>query len=274
MTTFRRLPNRRTVLLRGAAWIGLGAGGFSGARRSAHAEPPPQARAAFGGRTVDEVLQRLHVPPGERGGGDLALEAPDIAENGAVVPVTVSTRWPGARHLAVLVEKNPTVLAAVFELSGAVPPSFQMRLKFAESSPLVAVAWDDEGHAVVARRQVDVISGSCDSTEPAPEPRAAQPTVIRAQAQGGQALVRLLMQHDMESGQRKDAAGRPVPAWYIETVEVQLNDRPVLVTQWGPAVSKDPYLQLTVPNARPGDRLAVSWVDSHGARRRDEALVR
>jgi len=77
----------------------------------------------------------------------------------------------------------------------------------------------------------------------------------------------------MESGQRKDEAGRVVPAWYIEDVTVRLNDRPVLSAQWGTSISKNPFLQFAVKGAKPGDRVAIAWADNRGNRRSDEATL-
>jgi len=69
----------------------------------------------------------------------------------------------------------------------------------------------------------------------------ADPMRIRAQASGDKATVRVLMSHEMESGQRKDAAGKLVPAWHITEVSAALNGKPVLAAEWGPAVSKNPF---------------------------------
>ncbi len=100
------------------------------------------------------------------------------------------------------------------------------------------------------------------------------PTRIRAQSQpGGGAVVRVLMAHEMESGQRKDPAGKTVPAWHVTEVNVSLNGQPVLSAQWGPGVSKNPFMAFTLPTAKAGDKLGVSWLDTRGERRGDEAVV-
>lgn len=101
----------------------------------------------------------------------------------------------------------------------------------------------------------------------------AEPMRIRAQASGGNAVVRVLMSHEMETGQRKDPAGKAIPAWYIQEVTARLNDKPVLSAQWGPAVSKNPFLQFTVKGAKAGDKVSVAWVDNRGDKRSDEATV-
>jgi sulfur-oxidizing protein SoxZ len=101
----------------------------------------------------------------------------------------------------------------------------------------------------------------------------AEPTRIRASMQGDKVLVRLLMSHEMESGQRKDADGKIIPAHFIREVNVRHNGRPVLSAQWGPAVSKNPFLQFAFAGGKPGDRLQVSWVDTKGDTRNDETTI-
>jgi sulfur-oxidizing protein SoxZ len=97
---------------------------------------------------------------------------------------------------------------------------------------------------------------------------------IRATIQGDQATVRVLMSHEMETGQRKDAAGALVPAHFIQSVVATHNGRPVFQAQWGPAVSKNPYLQFQFRGAKAGDKVQITWVDNKGETRTDEAVIR
>ena len=101
----------------------------------------------------------------------------------------------------------------------------------------------------------------------------ADPMRIRAQAQGGNAVVRVLMSHEMETGQRKDAAGKTIPAWFISEVSATHNGKPVMTAEWGPAIAKNPFLQFTVKGAKAGDKIAVTWKDNKGETRTDEATV-
>jgi sulfur-oxidizing protein SoxZ len=77
----------------------------------------------------------------------------------------------------------------------------------------------------------------------------------------------------METGQRKDAAGKTIPAWYIQEVSAQLNGKTVLTAEWGTSVAKNPFLQFNVKGAKAGDKIAVTWVDNKGERRTDEVVV-
>jgi sulfur-oxidizing protein SoxZ len=101
----------------------------------------------------------------------------------------------------------------------------------------------------------------------------SEPTKIRARLQGERALVRLLVAHEMESGQRRDPAGKPIPAWFIQEFVVRHNGRPVLSAQWGTAVSKNPFIEFTLRGAKAGDKIAVTWRDNRGDSRTDEAVV-
>ena len=99
------------------------------------------------------------------------------------------------------------------------------------------------------------------------------PMRIRAQAQGDKTTVRVLVSHEMESGQRRDAAGKTVPAWFIQNIVATHNGKTVMSAQWGPAVSKNPYMQFSFKGAKAGDKVAVSWTDNKGEKRTDEAVV-
>jgi len=96
---------------------------------------------------------------------------------------------------------------------------------------------------------------------------------IRARAEGDVADVRVLMAHEMETGQRKGSDGNVIPAWFIQEVTASHNGKQVMVAQWGPAVSKNPYLQFKVKGAKAGDKIVVTWKDNKGESRTDEAAV-
>ena len=100
----------------------------------------------------------------------------------------------------------------------------------------------------------------------------ADPMRIRAKADNGVVDVRVLMAHEMETGIRKDAAGKIIPAWFIQEVTCQINGKTVMTAQWGPAVSKNPFLQFKA-KGKAGDKVTVIWEDNKGDKRTDEAVV-
>ena len=101
----------------------------------------------------------------------------------------------------------------------------------------------------------------------------ANPMRIRAKVEGDVADVRVLMSHEMETGQRKGSDGQLVPAWFIQDVTATHNGKTVMTAQWGPAVSKNPYLQFKVKGAKAGDKITVTWKDNKGESRTDEAAI-
>jgi len=99
------------------------------------------------------------------------------------------------------------------------------------------------------------------------------PMRIRTKLQGDVAQVRVLMSHPMETGLRKDADGKLVPAHFIELATFTYKGRTVLSTQWGPAVSRNPYLSFKFSGAAKGEKILISWVDNEGDSRTDEAII-
>jgi len=90
---------------------------------------------------------------------------------------------------------------------------------------------------------------------------------------GDKVEVRVLMAHEMETGQRKDSKGAVIPAWFIQNVTAICNGRTVLDAEWGPAVAKNPFLSFRFTGAKPGDKVVISWIDNHGDKRSDEAVI-
>lgn len=99
------------------------------------------------------------------------------------------------------------------------------------------------------------------------------PMKIRARVVGDSTEVKVLMSHEMETGQRKDAQGQIIPAWFIQNVTVTWNEKTVLSAQWGTAVSKNPFLSFRFKGGARGDKITVTWIDSRGDRRTDEAAI-
>ena len=99
------------------------------------------------------------------------------------------------------------------------------------------------------------------------------PMRIRATAQPDGVDVRVLMSHEMETGQRRDGAGKLVPAHFISNVTVSHAGKVVLSAEGGPAVAKNPYLQFKFQGGKKGDEITVTWVDNKGETRTDKATI-
>lgn len=93
----------------------------------------------------------------------------------------------------------------------------------------------------------------------------AEPMKIRATLQGDVAEVKVLINHPMETGQRKDPnTGENIPVHFIQFVTATLNDRPVMEAQWSQAISRNPFFGFRIKGAKAGDRVAVSWSGNRG----------
>ena len=150
------MQTRREMIARSAGVAALLAGvGVLPARAQA-----AYNKAAFEGKSVDEAVKGLGLAkPVES--KDIVFTAPDIAENGAVVPIGASTVLPGVRRIAFLVEKNPTTLAAVFDFTDAVETSVKTRIKMGQTSNVMAVAIMGDGRVLFAQKEVKVTLGGC-----------------------------------------------------------------------------------------------------------------
>jgi len=115
---------------------------------------------AFEAKTVADAVKAY-------GGGaiseskDVTITGPDIAENGAVVPLGASTTLPGVKQLLILVEKNPSVLVAMFNVTDAIDANIATRSKMGQSSDVYAVAIMNDGRALFAKKEVKVTLGGC-----------------------------------------------------------------------------------------------------------------
>lgn len=150
------MATRREMLLRSAQVAGLlaGAGLLPATAQAAW------NKAAFEAKNLADAAKAL-------GGGapteskDVSITGPDIAENGAVVPVGAATTLAGVKQLLLLVEKNPNVLAAAFDVSDAVEPAFNTRVKMGQSSNVYAVAVMNDGRTLYAVKEIKVTLGGC-----------------------------------------------------------------------------------------------------------------
>ena len=151
------MQTRREMLARSAKVAGLlAAAGFL--PMSALAAWP---QAAFDAKNMAEAVKALGGTGAPTESKDVTITGPDIAENGAVVPVGVATSLPGVKRLLLLVEKNPSVLAAVFDVTDSVEANLNTRVKMGQSSNVFAVAMMNDGKVLYASKEIKVTLGGC-----------------------------------------------------------------------------------------------------------------
>jgi sulfur-oxidizing protein SoxY len=153
------MHTRREMLTRSAQVAGMLAslGMMPGL---AHAQAVGYNTAAFDAKTMADLMKALGgAAPVES--KDVTITGPDIAENGAVVPVGAATSLPGVKRLLLLVEKNPAMLSAMFDVSDAVEPNFSTRVKMGQSSNVFAVAMMADGKVLYAAKEIKVTLGGC-----------------------------------------------------------------------------------------------------------------
>lgn len=154
------MQTKRRVFLKGslaasAAGLAVGAGLLS--PRAVLAADWPSA--AFDSESMDNGLNELFGSSDAAESGDVSVKAPDIAENGAVVPVTVESAIADSDKVAIFVSKNPTPLVASFDLSGA-NPFVSTRIRMGETDDVTGVVHAG-GKLYKASKEVKVTIGGC-----------------------------------------------------------------------------------------------------------------
>jgi sulfur-oxidizing protein SoxY len=148
--TFLQLTARLGALA--AAWsTGLFAGGS--------ARAATWNKAGFESKSLADAMKSLGAT-GAAESKEIVITAPDIAENGAVVPVAVTSRLPKTQQISIVAEKNPFPLAATFDLAGGGDGYVSARIKMGQTSDVWAVVKAD-GKVYVARKEVKITVGGC-----------------------------------------------------------------------------------------------------------------
>jgi sulfur-oxidizing protein SoxY len=117
-------------------------------------------KAAFDTRSMDETLKAIGGSPPAQSKDVTFLSTPDIAENGAVVPIGIASAVPKTEAIAILVEKNPNMLAAIFDIPPGTDPTISTRIKMGQTSNVYALVKAD-GRYYVASKEIKVTIGGC-----------------------------------------------------------------------------------------------------------------
>ena len=115
---------------------------------------------AFEAKSVQDTLKALGVGALVES-KDVSITAPDIAENGSVVPVGVATTLAGVKSMLIMVEKNPATLTALFNVTDSVEAAFSARVKMGQSSDVYAIAVMNDGKVLYTKKEVKVTLGGC-----------------------------------------------------------------------------------------------------------------
>lgn len=150
----------RRTLLKGASASGaLAAALAAGVLKPVESLAAEWNKSAFEAKELAGALKGLSASAAVDS-KELLLKAPDIAENGAVVPIDVSSNIPNTTSIAILVEKNPNPLSAHFDFSNGALPDVSVRLKLAQTSMVKVVAKAD-GKFYTVQKEIKVTVGGC-----------------------------------------------------------------------------------------------------------------
>ncbi|HEY7743634.1 MAG TPA: thiosulfate oxidation carrier protein SoxY [Burkholderiales bacterium] len=150
---------RRTFLQLAARAGALAAAWSAGLLASGWARAATWNKAGFESKSMADVMKSLGAA-GAAESKEIVITAPDIAENGAVVPIAVTSRLANTQQISIVAEKNPFPLAATFDLAGGGEGYVSARIKMGQTSDVWAVVKAD-GKYYVARKEVKVTVGGC-----------------------------------------------------------------------------------------------------------------
>ena len=152
-------PGRRHLLITSSAgmlWSALVAAGWL---KAGTADAQTWNKDAFETHSLADARKALGAEAAQS--GDIAfVQTPEIAENGAVVPIGIASRIAGTDSIAILIEKNPNPLAAVFDIPAGTAPAVTTRVKMAQTSNVLALVRAD-GRYYVASKEIKVTLGGC-----------------------------------------------------------------------------------------------------------------
>lgn len=233
---------------------------------------------AFEAKHTAEVMSALQaktVPVSQ----EIHIEAPQKAENGAVVQVEISSQQPAGSvsNMRLLADANPTPLIASFELGKQVLPKLVTRIKLAQSGELIALVQNPGGQFQQQRRDVIVLEDGCAGSE-REEPFASSMKMrARPLADGplGKNIteLKIIIVHPMRTGRSKNDDGQLMPAHFMQLMQVILNGAVIVDAQTGTGISRNPYFTFYLKDARIGDVIAVNWQDNRGFSGHGEVTV-
>ena len=145
----RRLAVQRLTALLGALVVAA----------RARAAAPNWPEQAFQQKSEADAVKQLYGKP-MQASDKVTLEAPEIAENGAVVPVSVSSMLPNVTSISIIVPDNPSVLVASYQIAEGTMPSIGCRLKMAKTSQVIAIV-ESDGKLYSTSKEVKVTLGGC-----------------------------------------------------------------------------------------------------------------
>jgi sulfur-oxidizing protein SoxY len=150
---------RRSFLKLAGSMAAVASLGVAGLLRSAEALAFNWNKAGFESKALADALKSLGaVNPAES--RDIVITAPDIAENGAVVPVAVTSKIPGTQQISIVAEKNPFPLAATFDVANGGEGYVSTRIKMGQTSDVWAVV-KAGGKFFTAKKEVKITVGGC-----------------------------------------------------------------------------------------------------------------
>jgi len=222
--------------------------------------------SAFTAKNVADAMGNLFGTADNTPSSKIKIEMPGSVDVGDRVPVKVSTAM-AASDIAVLVEGNAQPLSANFNMGGSSKGTVAFNLKICgvSSTDVIAVV-KSGGKLYTARKNIKITSSDCTRYGPGRNITGGKSIQFRrAHVSGTDAYVKTKILHPFETGLRIDPlTGSTVPAHYITEMKGEHKGTTIIIAQWGPGVSGNPFFSFVFSGAYSGDIVKLTWVDNKG----------
>lgn len=229
-------------------------------------------KKAFNATTTDVASQTLAMLD-EIPSDAIDIAAPDRAENGAIVQVSVQSHIPKSEAIAIFVDKNPTALIGNYLFLNGALPNMVTRIKMAETSDIKVIVKAGQQY-FTASKSVQVLENGCGGSDTVDDHfKSSMKIRARMVKDSKQVQVKAIITHPMHTGLSKDAFGEVIPAHFVQLISIRHNDQTAVEMQLGTGIAKNPYLTFYLSEGKPGDLVKVEWHDNQGNMGQSETKV-
>ncbi len=215
-------------------------------------------KAAFEAKTINDVYASLGISNVSERSPYIFVKAPDIAENGFVVPVTIQiTNNSDVNFIALIGDKNTEPLICFFTYSDIAIPSMSVRAKLRETSNYISVVKTKNNTYEKADNEVKVTMGANTNSKPG----TAGDIKLRATISNDITSVKVLIKHPMD------------PSLFIKQIWVEVNGKIAISGQLSTWLSVDPYFGFELKNSKKGDKIIFKYLNSNGETKSAEAIL-
>lgn len=210
---------------------------------------------------LSEIL-KITGPAGAKESTKITFEHPEVAENGAVIGISISSKLDKTTEIILLIPNNPQVFTAKYTLGGNAIPEVKSRYSMSETSDILAIV-KANGIYYVAQSNIKTSNGLTPTRVIGVEEKEKPSIRFRTKEKSGKIEFKSIITHPMHSGLQASPTGEKISSNYINEVKVEANGELVMLAEWTGFISPDPYLSFSYAGKK-SDLVKLTWKDNIG----------